>query len=262
MSYKKFFCFTALLLFAVLLLPALNASAAKSGYYYQIKIYHFKDKEQQQLTDAYLKDQYLPTLHKMGFKDIGVFKPVGNDTTDLRTYVFIPFVSWKSMETFDANVYKTDSAAISGKNYIDAESKNPPYLRMETIVLKAFATRPFPAAPKLTADHDDRIYELRSYESPTEKYHYNKVRMFNSGETDLFDRLKFNPVFYGDVIAGSHMPNLMYLTTFNSKEDRDKHWDAFSNDPQWKDLSGRAEFQNNVSKADIIFLHPTIYSDF
>jgi hypothetical protein len=86
--------------------------------------------------------------------------------------------------------------------------------------------------------------------------------MFNSGETDLFDRLGFNPVFYGNVIAGSHMPNLMYLTTFNDKADRDKHWDAFGKDTQWKDLSGRKEFQNNVSKGDITFLYPTDYSDF
>jgi hypothetical protein len=34
------------------------------------------------------------------------------------------------------------------------------------------------------------------------------------GEVPLFVRLGFNAVFYGEVIVGSHMPNLMYMTTF------------------------------------------------
>jgi thioesterase domain-containing protein len=87
--------------------------------------------------------------------------------------------------------------------------------------------------------------------------------MFNVGdEINLFKRLGFNAVFYGEVIAGSHMPNLMYMTTFNNKEDRDKHWDAFGKDAYWKELVAKPEYQHNVSHADIIFLRPVEYSDF
>jgi hypothetical protein len=204
----------------------------------------------------------LPSLHQKGFKDIGVFKPVETDTADRRIYVFIPFKNWKSIETFTASAGAPNSFDANNQDYTDAAYNKPPYSRLETIILTAFVTRPQPVAPKLTGDRVNRIYELRSYESPTEALHYNKVRMFNSGETDLFDRLGFNPVFYGSVIAGSHMPNLMYLTTFNDKADREKHWDAFGKDAQWKDLSSRKEFQNNVSKADITFLYPADYSDF
>ncbi|HEX8022497.1 NIPSNAP family protein, partial [Mucilaginibacter sp.] len=138
-----------------------------------------------------------------------------------------------------------------------------PYSRIETIVLQAFPGMTSTAIPNLTAAKADRVYELRSYESATEKYNVNKVRMFNTGdEIGLFKRLGFNAVFYSEVIAGSHMPNLMYMTTFNNKADRDKHWDAFGNDAQWKALTANEEYKNNVSHADIIFLHPTEYSDF
>ena len=45
--------------------------------------------------------------------------------------------------------------------------------------------------PKLRAAKNERIYELRSYESATEKIFANKVHMFNEGgEIDLFKRLK------------------------------------------------------------------------
>ena len=170
--------------------------------------------------------------------------------------------NWKAIETYNAAAAQPDAFAAAMPDYSNAAYNKPPYTRLETIILTAFATRPQPLQTKLTGDRAKRVYELRSYESPTEALHYNKVRMFNSGETDLFDRLGFNPVFYGSVVAGSHMPNLMYLTTFNDKADREKHWDAFGKDAQWKDLSSRKEFQNNVSKADITFLYPTAYSDF
>ncbi|HEX8350242.1 MAG TPA: NIPSNAP family protein, partial [Hymenobacter sp.] len=105
-------------------------------------------------------------------------------------------------------------------------------------------------------------YELRSYESSTEKLHVNKVKMFNKGgEIKLFKRLGFNTVFCGRVLAGSHMPNLMYMTTFENKAARDEHWKAFSADPEWKTLSAMPEYKNNVSKNEQKFFYPVEYSD-
>jgi hypothetical protein len=52
------------------------------------------------------------------------------------------------------------------------------------------------------------------------------------------------------------------MTTFNSKDDREAHWKAFFGDDYWKVLSAKPEYQHNVSKADITFLHPTEYSDY
>jgi hypothetical protein len=262
LSNKNMFRSAGLMLLLILSHFSLLAEPANGGYYYQIKIYHFKTQAQENTLDNYLKNAYLPLLHKKGINNVGVFKPVETDTADRRIYVFIPFKTWKSIETFNASAEEPNSFVVNDQDYTNAAYNKAPYSRIETIILTAFVTRPQPLAIKLTGERAKRVYELRSYESPTEALNYNKVRMFNSGETDLFDRLGFNPVFYGNVIAGSHMPNLMYLTTFNDKADRDKHWDAFGKDAQWKDLSGRKEFQNNVSKGDITFLYPTNYSDF
>lgn len=261
--YKKLFKSSVLIMLLGLLFPAISALAADGGYYYQIKVYHLKDKAQSQLVEEYLKDSYVPLLHRSGVKNVGVFKTLEADTADRRIYVFIPFKSLNEMESFDKKIWESGDLAPSSSHYNDAAYNNPPYTRMETIILNAFIKMPAPAVPKLTAEKADRVYELRSYESATEKYYYNKVQMFNDGdEVGLFKRLGFNAVFYARVIAGSRMPNLMYMTTFNNKADRDKHWDAFSNDAQWKALSSKPEYQNNVSKADIIFLQPFAFSDF
>ena len=87
--------------------------------------------------------------------------------------------------------------------------------------------------------------------------------MFNEGgEVDLFKRLNFNAVFYAEVIAGSSMPNLMYMTSFENKADRDAHWKTFVDDAEWKKLSGDPMYQHNVSKADIVLMRAAEYSDY
>lgn len=247
---------------AALLFITYSANAA-DGYYYKLKIYHLKTQQQEDRLNHYLKDAYLPALHKQGIKNIGVFTPVASDTLGKRIYVFIPFRNWSQMENAEQKLASDQEYLSAGKDFIDAAYNDLPYTRMETIVLSAFPKMPSPAVPKLTANKADRIYELRSYESPTEKYNINKVSMFNDGdEVAIFKRVGFNPVFYSNVVAGSHMPNLMYMISFNSMADHDKLWKAFSADPVWTALKSKPEFQNNVSHIDVVFLHPAVYSDF
>lgn len=260
--YKTRYSLFTIILFFIVGMSASSAFAAKK-YYYQLKIYHYKTQAQEGRIERYLEQAYVPALHRTGIKNVGVFKPVKQDTADMRIYVFTPFKSVDKLINIDKELYADTKYLTDGEDYINADYKEAPYNRIETLVLQAFPGMPAPAVPNLTGNKADRVYELRSYESATEKYNFNKVRMFNDGdEVGLFKRLGFNAVFYSEVIAGTHMPNLMYMTTFNNKQDRDKHWEAFNNDPYWKSLSAKAEYKNNVSHADITFLYPTAYSDF
>ena len=232
--------------------------------FYQLTIYHFSTELQEKILDNYFQNAFLPALHRLEIKKIGVFKAQANDTVpDKLMYVFIPF---KTPETFLqlSSKLKEDAVYISaGAQYLNAAYDRPPYLRMETILLRAFPLAPKLQLPALKAPKEERVYELRSYESPTEKKFQNKVEMFNQGnEIELFKRLNFNAIFYGEVIAGGKMPNLMYMTSFENKADRDEHWKTFGNDPYWKKLSAMPGYQNNVSHIDITFLSPAEYSDF
>ena len=86
----------------------------------------------------------------------------------------------------------------------------------------------------------DAIYEMRSYESPTEKLHRLKVDMFNAGgEIKLFKRLDFQAVFYADVLSGSRMPNLVYMVVFAKCGCKDEHWKEFGASKEWKTISVR-----------------------
>ena len=86
--------------------------------------------------------------------------------------------------------------------------------------------------------------------------------MFNEGgEIALFKRLNFNSVFYAEVIAGSRMPNLMYLTCYNNRADRDEHWKVFGADPEWNKLKNVPEYLYTVAKNDTQLLNPAEYSE-
>lgn len=256
--YKPFIAFAAFLFMASAVL-----AAPASRNYFQFKIYHYKTQAQEDKIERYLQQAYIPAMHRAGIKNVGVFKPINQVDTARLIYVFTPFQSWDKLMGIDQKLQADAAYLADGKDYIGAAYNEQPYTRIETIILQAFPGMPSADVPSLTANKADRVYELRSYEGPTEKYYVNKVKMFNVGdEIGLFKRLGFNAMFYSEVIAGSHMPNLMYMTTFNNKQDRDKHWEAFNNDAYWKTLSAKAEYQHNVSHADIIFLRPADYSDF
>jgi hypothetical protein len=231
--------------------------------YYEIRVYHVKDAAQESMVDQYLQQAFLPALHKAGIVKVGVFKPVGNDTAaDRRVYVLVPYRSLEQFVQLPRQLEADKQHATAGAAYIDAAYNAAPYTRMETILLQAFTGQPLLQLPDLKGPKAERIYELRSYEGPTEKLYRNKVQMFNKGdEVGIFKRLGFNAVFYAEVLSGSRMPNLMYMTTFENKASRDEHWKAFGSDPAWKQLSAMPEYQHNVSRSEILFLRPMEYSD-
>ena len=253
----------SLLLFFFLFFSFSVGANAASQEYYALKIYRFKNQAQIDRVEKFLKDAYVPALHRAGISKVGVFKPIEGDTVaGLAIFVWIPLKSLEQLTNLPAILEKDAAYNTAGKDYLEANNVNPPYARIETILLKAFPDMPNFGIPKHTTPPSQRIYELRSYEGPTEMMFRKKVEMFNAGgEIKLFDKLGFNAVFYSEVIAGSTMPNLMYMTTFADMKAHDEHWDAFRNHPDWKALSGLEKYKNTVSRSVKYLLHPTDYSD-
>jgi hypothetical protein len=248
------------LLFTLLISPF--AEAAKRAFY-EIKIYTISSPEQEQIIDAYLENAYLPAMHRQGIKNVGVFKPrTTTDDAGKKVYVLTPIKSQKQLLTIKSKLASDATYQSNGSSYINAAHDKKPFDRFETIILRAFSELPQLDLPQLTGPKEDRVYELRSYEGPTEKLYRKKVEMFNAGgEVKLFKTLNFNAVFYGEVITGSHMPNLMYMTTFENQTDRDEHWKAFGSSPEWTVLKADLQYANTVSKNTQYFLYPTAYSD-
>jgi hypothetical protein len=150
----------------------------------------------------------------------------------------------------------------SATAYIDAPHDNPPYTRIESMILRSFSATPKMALPELTSPRAERVYELRSYEGATEKLYNLKVEMFNEGESALFQELKFNPVFFCEVLSSAHMPHLMYMTTHADTIAQKANWDAFVSHPEWDRMKNLDRYQNTVSGMTKYLLYPTEYSDY
>ena len=130
-----------ILLLITLIAPVLCMAnpPVKEGEFYQITVYHFANTAQQELIEQYLKDAYLPALHKQKIKNIGVFTAIANDTAvDKRIYVIYPIQSLQQVLTIKENLDKDEAYKLNGKAYLEAPSKKPAYSRMENILLKAY----------------------------------------------------------------------------------------------------------------------------
>lgn len=252
-------------LFTLTLIIIVNINCnAQEREYYQLKTYTLKNENQEKMVDTYLKEAYLPALKRMGFNNIGVFKTRPDKfTLSNKIHVLIPFNSLVAFEKLEAMLAVDKAYLMAGEDYINATHDNPPYERINSVLMRAFPEMPQMKPTDVEGPRTDRVYELRSYEGPTETMYRRKVDMFNEGgEVELFDNLGFNAVFYADVISGDKMPNLMYMTTFPNMETRNKLWKDFVDSEKWKEISVMDIYLNTVSHADIYLLYPTAYSDY
>lgn len=227
--------------------------AAPSMEYYKLIVYHFSTTDQEKKLDDFLTNQFIPALHLKGFKQVGVFKPITNDTTnDKQLVLLINAASLnKLIEPIQWNLKE------------NTPYNEPMYNRYEQFLLRSFKGMLLMKLPTDKLKKGERIFELRSYESPTEEKYLNKVHMFNEGgEIELFNQLQFNAVFYADVLFGSRMPNLMYMTSFDNMDSRNAHWKAFGESPIWKKLSTMPFYQNNMSALHSQLLKSAQYSDY
>jgi hypothetical protein len=249
---------------SILLFSLAQFVTAAGRDFYQIQVYRLKDKAQEVRVDNYLKMAYIPALHRAGIKNVGVFKPIPSDTVSgKQVIVWIPLTALDQLDKLQATLSNDVAYQTAGADVLNAPFDNLPFQRKESILLKAFPDAPTYFIPKHKTKPSERIYELRSYEGPTENLFRQKAKMFNEGgEIKLFKSLEFNAVFYAEVISGNTMPNLMYLTTFADMAAHDAHWAAFGSHPEWKKLSSLDEYKHTVSKTVKILLSPTDYSDF
>ena len=231
--------------------------------YFQLKIYSFESQGQEAMLDAYFQDALLPALHRSGIKNVGVFKPIEglNERKDFMM-VLLPFQSLEQFEQLPGLLSQDTEYQQSAQAYIDAPHDNSPYTLIESMILRSFSATPVMVLPELTTPRKERVYELRSYEAATEKLYNLKVEMFNEGESAIFHELKFNPVFFCEVLSSAHMPHLIYMITHADTTAQKANWDAFGSHPEWDRMKNLDRYQNTVSSITKYLLYPTEYSDY
>ncbi len=133
-------------------------------------------------------------------------------------------------------IWSLSKALFADKDFNAAfdkwESGEPPYLSSESMLLVATDYSPEAAAPAKPPE-SPRVFELRTYHSPTARQWKQLHERFAGPEIKIFHRTGVHPLFYTSTVFGPNRPNLTYLIPFDNLAAREKAWTAFGADPDW-----------------------------
>ena len=236
-----------------------NRSAAAEGgqpQYYELRVYTTKSEAQQQLINDYWQKAAVPAYNRLGIATVGVFTEL-QDSTNSNVYVLIPFETPGAYAAIPGQLAADTAYQTAAADYLNTPKSDPAYVRFESSLLVAFDGMKKLAVPPSAADKKPWIFELRIYQSHSESKGINKVQMFNAGEIPLMQEVGLSPVFFGQTVVGSQMPNLIYMVSGENQEAHKLHWKHFFDASVWKKLIGDPQYKDNVSKVISIFLKRT-----
>jgi hypothetical protein len=239
-----------------------GGAEAPAPQLYEWRQYSLRTGTQPRRLADYLQSALIPALNRLGHTPIGVFEVTFGLPTPT-VFVLTPFASADAIAAKEAQLDKDEAYTRAAGAYLDAVATDPVYVRQEVSILTAFPQLPRVQIPPATATKGPRLFELRTYESHNERAHRAKVKMFaEMGEIDIFRRAGLTPVFFARTLSGPRMPSLVYMLVHENMAGREKSWDNFRNDADWRKLSATPGFTDPdiVSNITTVFLRPAAYS--
>jgi hypothetical protein len=225
----------------------------------ELRYFRVRSGPQVQRTTDYLQHGLLPASQRAGIRPVGCFNAlIAPDTPFILTLASYPSLAAIETAREKLGADKEFLAAAEAFNSTPELS----YMRMESSLLWAFPAFPTVVPPPARENRPDRIFEMRTYESPNDKTLARKIKMFGDGEIDIFRRVGMTPVFFGQTIVGPRMPNLTYMLAFDDLAAREKLWSIFSADPEWQKMRNGPDTTNPeiVSNITNVILRPLPFS--
>jgi len=216
------------------------SAASRPGSYYELRRYEIETEAQKAGFDKFASEAALPAWNRLGLQPAGVFYP--NEGLS-PIYVLLPHPSLASFATLTYRLGEDKELAEKGASFLNAPAEAPAYKSMEVQLMAAFEGMPKLERP---TEAPTRIFQLRTYESPSEKAGLKKIEMFNLHEIVIFRKVGLHPVFFGQTLAGAKMPNLTYMLGFKDMEESKENWKKFGADPDWKKLRAVPEYMDKV----------------
>jgi hypothetical protein len=245
---------------AVSPVPTLEALAQPAArQYIELRRYHLLPGAKQRAFSTFIGNVAIPAMNRAGVGRVGAFTVMYGENAPSMLLV-LTHQSLDSVATLREKLANDAAYVRDGAAILDAPLSDPAFVRVESSVLRAFEAMPTLEPSAGAEKATPRIFELRTYESHSEKAAINKVKMFNAGEVPIFRRTGLTPIFFGETVVGPKMPNLVYMLTFENMPARDAAWSKFSQDPDWKTLSADPQYKENVSAISDIILRPTAFS--
>ena len=169
--------------------------------------------------------------------------------------------SYPSLSEMEAQWGKLNSDPDYAAAVAEVEKDEPAFYRTEAMLLRSTPFCP-PLKPTPPDEPGHKLYELRIYESPTNRQLGYLHDRFEGGEIDVFHRSGIHPILYADTVFGPNQPNMAYLIPFESATHREKAWATFRSDPDWvrireESVRHGGEIVRNITN---MFLSPAGFS--
>ncbi len=240
-------------------LPAIKglASTPESKIVKEKEIYewrHYFLKGKGTDLDTFYKNILIPAYNRQKIT-VGAFELYDKKETEERFFLFI-YPDIATYHQVKRDIWKDEVFKKAAQPFYDTTAPTPLYSEFDSYLCEAFDKIPKLKMP----DKNRTVFHLRHYHSPNEEANQRKVKMFNEAEMDVFDKVGIHPVCYGDVLAGPHMPALMYLTWYKDKPTHDASWKAFGEHPGWHAIKDLPEYAYTATNNTNRVLLPMNYS--
>ena len=233
-------------------------AAESSNHFYELRTYELRNDLKPARIQEFFQQHFVPLMKRAGAGPVGCFNVISG-MYGPSLIVLIDHPSLGSMQTMIER-------AAADKEFVAAwrafETAELPYVRYDSVLLKAFDAHPKREVPPTEERRPARVFELRTYESRNAFSLRDKMAMFNQEEIKIFRDCGFAPVFFGEGIIAPRMPHLTYMVAFDNMAARDKAWDTFRGNPDWARVRDKPGWTNAeaVSNTHVSFLSPTGYS--
>jgi hypothetical protein len=234
-------------------------SNAQKQEFYELRVYRIASAQKQKIVSTYLEKALLPALKRMSLNNVGVFT-VKDAPEDFSIHVLITYPKLHVLARVNDKLKSDKAYNKAAADYFALGKKDPAFTRIESRLMKAFSGIPKMELPAQTKAKSQRMFEVRIYESHNEYKARKKVDMFNKGEIQVMRDTKLAPVFFGETLIGSDVPNLTYMLSASNIDVHKEHWKAFMAHPEWNRMKKMPVYKDTVSKITSIFLVPTKYS--
>jgi hypothetical protein len=208
--------------------------------------------------DDYFRETLIPAYnrYKVSVGAFTLFKQEENQPP--QRYLLFVYPDFQTYDKVRQAIGNDKEFLKAARPFFDTTAPNPVYSDYETYLCEAFDKIPEMRMP----DKERSLFEFRLYHSPNEEANLRKIKMFNTEEIDLFDKVGINSVCYGEILAGAHMPALIYLTWYKDEATRNSAWNAFGTHPDWERMKNDPAYKNTATNNQSRLLSPMPYSQF
>jgi len=225
--------------------------------YYEFVFMRLQNGSQVSRLQNWLEKRAMPIFQKAGYGTMAFF----NMEVSAYSPAILGIVSFPSLAAMESAHGKLLADPDYAAAIAESERDEPALYREDAMLLRGTSFSP-PFVPTPVGDPAHKVFELRIYESPTQRQLGYLHDRFAGGEIEIFHKSGIFPVLYADTVFGPNQPNMAYLIPFESESHREKCWAAFRSNPDWikiRDASIQhgGEIVRNITN---MLLSPTRFS--